>query len=299
MNINVGQYIIGCEYISKIRAYENFEKNKKKRLKIIFSIFPYLDWRFAKMCTGLSKDTIIKYASENNIDLAEDTYNAYWFWNHYKTIGNLLLHDDYQIAKEMSVKKDFIETYILSVCNIAKSISTEKEQDNLTNDYFKNLFLKYKSSSKHMRDIESIIKNIGKGKHNIENLSSCMLSKICCEFDKIRESNMSSLEREANIFFKSHNIKYYPQYKFDDCVDRKLLPFDFAFVINEKINCLELDGRQHFEPVEYFGGNNTFEKQKLHDAIKDNYCNKNGINLFRIRYDEDITFKLDNIIADL
>lgn len=53
--------------------------------------------------------------------------------------------------------------------------------------------------------------------------------------------------------------------------------------------CIEYDGRQHIEPVN-FGGcdDNTavdaFNQTQKHDKIKTEYCKKNNIKLIRISY---------------
>ena len=64
-----------------------------------------------------------------------------------------------------------------------------------------------------------------------------------------------------------------------------LLRWDFIIKGDEPL-FIEFDGRQHFEPVEYWGGQEGFEKQKKHDKLKDDYCNDNGYLLLRIPYTE-------------
>jgi very-short-patch-repair endonuclease len=62
------------------------------------------------------------------------------------------------------------------------------------------------------------------------------------------------------------------------------LPFDF-YLPKYRI-AIEFDGKQHFEPLEFFGGIQSFEKLKLNDKIKSDYCEDNYINLIRIKYDQ-------------
>ena len=49
---------------------------------------------------------------------------------------------------------------------------------------------------------------------------------------------------------------------------------------------IEFDGKQHFEPNDFFGGQKQFEKQQHHDKIKTEYCRTNKIPLLRISYKE-------------
>lgn len=103
-----------------------------------------------------------------------------------------------------------------------------------------------------------------------------------------------STGEEAIIkFLEENKITYKPQYKFKDCKDKNPLPFDFAILENQEVKYLiEFDGLQHFEPIEYFGGQESFEKQKLHDKIKEEYAKNENIPLIRINRIEDIKDRL-------
>lgn len=100
--------------------------------------------------------------------------------------------------------------------------------------------------------------------------------------------NESKGEREINRFLKKHNINFERQKKFTECKNIFELPFDFY--IPSMRACIEFDGIQHFTPLEYFGGLKTYEKLKINDKIKSDYCEDHYINLIRIRYDQ-----IDNI----
>ena len=47
---------------------------------------------------------------------------------------------------------------------------------------------------------------------------------------------------------------------------------------------IEFDGIQHFEPIEFFGGQKGFEKRKQKDREKNEYCKNNNIDILRIPY---------------
>lgn len=89
-------------------------------------------------------------------------------------------------------------------------------------------------------------------------------------------------------------IKYETQKTFDKCKNKRKLSFDFY--LSENNVCIEFDGRQHFESVDFYGGENGFNKTQLRDRIKDNYCKNNDIILYRIRYDENIEEKMNTIL---
>jgi hypothetical protein len=92
--------------------------------------------------------------------------------------------------------------------------------------------------------------------------------------------NESKLEKKVRDFLESKKIKFVPQKKFTDC--KNVLPLSFDFFLIEKNVLLECNGIQHYEPVEYFGGQKRYLKQKLNDNIKKNFCKKNGIRLLII-----------------
>lgn len=98
--------------------------------------------------------------------------------------------------------------------------------------------------------------------------------------------NESKGEKEISDILQSLNIKYTPQKRFKECKYKKTLPFDF-YVHNKKSKLLiEFDGRQHFEPVEIFGGDDGLKETQLRDSIKTNFALSNNIPLLRIPYTE-------------
>lgn len=72
---------------------------------------------------------------------------------------------------------------------------------------------------------------------------------------------------------------YVCEKRFPNCKDKKTLPFDFYFPKRNLI--IEFDGMQHFKPTY---GEDRFKYILKHDSIKNDYCEKNGINLVRIPY---------------
>lgn len=76
------------------------------------------------------------------------------------------------------------------------------------------------------------------------------------------------------------------QNTFTDCKHKNVLPFDFAVFNNlgGLVFLIEYDGKQHFEPIDFFGGQEGFESVQLRDKIKNQYCFDNDIPLLRIPY---------------
>lgn len=97
------------------------------------------------------------------------------------------------------------------------------------------------------------------------------------------ESKIAEILTDMNFVFERYKI-------FPDCKYIQTLEFDF-YLSNHNL-CIEFDGKQHFEPVEYFGGEIGFKKNVIRDEIKNKYCETNNIKLLRISYTENILEKL-------
>lgn len=97
---------------------------------------------------------------------------------------------------------------------------------------------------------------------------------------------MSQYELIVLEWLKINKIQYICQKKFDDCVYKKKLKFDFY--LPEKNTCIEVDGIHHRIPISFFGGSKEFLRLIEKDEIKDKYCADNKINLIRINTDYDI-----------
>ena len=89
-------------------------------------------------------------------------------------------------------------------------------------------------------------------------------------------------ERRIRNWLDDNRIEYIAEHKFSDCKDKSLLPFDFY--LKDLNVVIEYDGKQHYEPNEYFGGKLGFEAIKRHDEIKNQYCKDNHVALIRIPY---------------
>jgi hypothetical protein len=93
-------------------------------------------------------------------------------------------------------------------------------------------------------------------------------------------------EAEIETVLKKLKIKFETQFTFDDCIDKKKLPFDFAVFINGKIGLIEFHGQQHYDRV-YFGNTNEqHEEAKKRDNIKVQYAKNKRISLLIIPYNE-------------
>jgi hypothetical protein len=105
-------------------------------------------------------------------------------------------------------------------------------------------------------------------------------------------SVMSKGEHKIYDYLIDNNIKFSNEYTFHNCKNINSLPFDFAIFNKEGdvFALIEFDGVQHYEPIEWFGGENVLKYTQFNDTIKNNFCHDNNIPLLRIPH-----WEIDNI----
>lgn len=94
--------------------------------------------------------------------------------------------------------------------------------------------------------------------------------------------NISRGELVVSSFLTKQGIHFVSEYSFDDLLSEAdaHLRFDFAVFLDSKVvGLIEVQGIQHFEPVEYFGGEAAFAVLQQNDKLKTSYCIKNSLPL--------------------
>jgi hypothetical protein len=99
-------------------------------------------------------------------------------------------------------------------------------------------------------------------------------------------SNAKSLgQQKVEQWLKENNINYNTEYSFDDLIGTSgKLRFDICVFVNNRPVLIEIQGRQHYEPVEFFGGIEQFKLQQYYDNLKREYCKRNNYVLIEIPY---------------
>lgn len=102
---------------------------------------------------------------------------------------------------------------------------------------------------------------------------------------------ISSGERAVTNWLEQHNIKYSTQDKFENLrgLGDGMLKFDVGIKNdqNKFIYFIEFQGKEHYEPIDFFGGEESFKIRQEHDSRKREWCQKNCIKLIEIPYDYD------------
>lgn len=110
------------------------------------------------------------------------------------------------------------------------------------------------------------------------------------------ECGKKSLGEQAIAeILNSQNVKYerekkFPGLRYSDKINS--IP-RFDFYLTDHKCCIEFQGRQHYEPIDFFGGEERLAEQQRCDKIKRDYCKRHGIKLVEIRYDENVEEILD------
>jgi hypothetical protein len=112
---------------------------------------------------------------------------------------------------------------------------------------------------------------------------SNFLKGRCCP-----KCSMSSGESRIERYLISKNIKYKRQYSLRNCRGLNFYKLRFDFCIYNEDNSIflliEYQGRQHYRPVDFFGGIDAYHYTCCHDIYKRYYCEKRFIPLLEIKY---------------
>ena len=91
-------------------------------------------------------------------------------------------------------------------------------------------------------------------------------------------------ETKISALLINNNISFSSQYSI--LINNIYYRFDFAILTLDNVvkYFIEFDGKQHFEPNLFFGGEEKFKEQQERDIIKNQWCKDNNISLIRIPY---------------
>lgn len=95
-------------------------------------------------------------------------------------------------------------------------------------------------------------------------------------------------EKKIRIFLEKNMINFKQQYK--------QFGFRFDFYLPDLNIYIEFNGKQHYQPVKFFGGIETYNKQNLKDILKDEILLNKKIKLIKIGYWQ--INKIDDILKE-
>lgn len=217
--------------------------------------------RSAKASHGL--DRFIEVSKEKGYTYIEGEY---------ETVKSILtVKDDYGYLYEVTIRTMLRDCVPLPVVDTNK-YSIDNIRLTLKKNYptFELLSIEYKGSTEPLEVLCP--------EHGVYTTTWIRINDKCgCP-----QCSISNPESKCQIFLRNNNIKYEFQKKFQDCKNKRMLPFDYY--IPDMNICIEIDGRQHFQVVEKFGGMEDLKRNLKHGGIKNKYCRDNNILLLRIPY---------------
>lgn len=122
--------------------------------------------------------------------------------------------------------------------------------------------------------------------------------KILCEKHGVFEQNISNhrkgagcpncknskLENIVYNFLTKNNISFIKEFKVNITQNRRFY-YDFGIIKDNKIiGIIECHGAQHYTPLSFFGGQESFEKRQQRDLEKKEYCSTSLIPFIEIPY---------------
>lgn len=87
-------------------------------------------------------------------------------------------------------------------------------------------------------------------------------------------------------YLSVNDIKFIKEYSFPE-----LKKYRFDFYLPDFTTAIEYDGEQHFNSIDFFGGEKRLQDTQFRDKEKNDFCLNNKINLIRISY-----LEYDNIV---
>lgn len=110
----------------------------------------------------------------------------------------------------------------------------------------------------------------------------------------------SKLEERISLLLKNEEIKFISQ------ANNKILPWigkqSLDFYIPSKNVAIECQGKQHFKPIDYFGGENEYNKIIKRDLNKKKICLEHGIKILYfsdIKYNDDIFIEENELLKEI
>lgn len=236
------------------------------------------------------------------------------FCNRYKPPKNEVLDDLKQINPQIEILSDFngVMNKVDYICNIHNYKSNKELRALLKGKGCPYCgFEKLSKSKCHTKDdAETVLK---KNNPNIiildDYVSGVYSYNLQCKkcghiwFGKIYSTHTCpncerfyKCEQIVGEILTDNNIQFIFQKRFDECRDKKTLPFDYYLPKNNI--CIEYQGRQHYMSNKHFDGEKGFIIRQKHDQIKRDYCKDNGITLIEIPYTYDTREKIEDFLKD-
>lgn len=180
-----------------------------------------------------------------------------------------------QCGKEVEVNGNSLRTGHTTSCGCSRKGINTKDLTNMVSGEITFLFPTEERDERHVvwQCQCSCGKQIKLSSHEFGKVKSCGCIKE------------SLGEKRIKDILESQGLDFQTQYRFENCVHIRTLPFDFAIFKNKQLLCLiEYNGQQHYEATSGWNTNEHLLEQQARDVIKSEYCKKYNIKLITIPY---------------
>ena len=179
--------------------------------------------------------------------------------------------------------------YSCKVCNKVRAFTGEKtdsqhkyeveefcKENNLNYKFITSYIKKYKNNNSIWLTLEC-------KEHGVFDINKCNFMSRKTQICPMCSGNISKGEYKIREYLNNNKISFKSEYSFADC--RNILPLPFDFYLYNKGILIEFQGKMHYEPVKYFGGEKKYKQRKINDKIKYDYCKDNkDLKLIQIPY---------------
>lgn len=121
------------------------------------------------------------------------------------------------------------------------------------------------------------------GNEFLVDINHFVAGKYKCNECRVKQSAIAA---SVELWLNQNDVVYQKEKTFEDCVYKKVLPFDFYLTIYNA--CIEVDGIGHYRPVNYMKNKEqaqtVYETRVITDKIKTDYCNNKHIPLLRLPF---------------
>ena len=280
--------LVGDEYVF-LDKYVN--SNVALRVKhvscgCIFKSRPYNFLKRNKRCPNCRKAVNYKrnFTNEDFLEKVKDLYgNEYTFLEEYVNTGTKLkvrhniCKNEYEVAP-----CNFFQGYKCPYCSKHKKKTTEsfkKEVKELVGE-------EYSVLGEYSNNKQKLKMRHNKCNKIFEMRPNDFLYGHRCPYCQSLLPHGSVGIQIIRKYLDENNYYYKEEFTDKRCKYKKVLRFDFM-LFDEDYNpliAIEFDGKQHFQKT--FNSETKFKAQQIRDSIKNEFCEKNGIEMIRISYKE-------------
>lgn len=203
--------------------------------------------------------------------------------------GYLLLEDTYIDAHNFAIQDKEGYRYKTTYYNIKNSLRNFDKFDKF-NPYTIYNICNYISINNLPTDLcDKTLRQVEIRKDYLEFICGSCGNVFISKWNKIMNGNCrcpicvnykSNLEHTVEQYLKENKIDYICQKCFDDCKNKRKLPFDFY--LKDYNTVIEVQGQQHYYENRRFS--QSLDERKRIDKIKKDYCIENNINYIEMPF---------------